>query len=160
MLTTGFYALASFYRLFYGFTGYSAKEYIRMRRLNYAALRLLVTDYPTVEIALDAGFENQESFTKAFKAAVGVTPGRYRNRKNLIRYSFERINLMDKQFFAADGKLAEAYPDAKIMPRFTRTGGSLLGLLRRAGRKFLQLHRSLGEEARIGWAGEGLQVVR
>jgi AraC family transcriptional regulator len=114
-----FMSLASFYRLFYGFTGYSAKEYIRLRRLNFAALRLLVTDYPTIEIALDAGFESQESFTKAFRAAVGVTPGRYRNRKNIIRYSFERMNLMNKQLFANVGKLAETYPEAKIIKHFT-----------------------------------------
>jgi len=62
-------SLASYYRLFFGFTGYSAKEYIRMRRLHCATERLASTQDPAVQIALDAGFGSQEGFIKAFKAA-------------------------------------------------------------------------------------------
>ncbi len=108
-------SLASFYRLFYGFTGCSAKEYIRMRRLSNAAIRLTMSDCPAVQIALESGFESQESFIKAFKAAVGVTPSRYRHQKRIMPYHFERMNLMNKHFEQTDEKLAQAYPDVRVL---------------------------------------------
>ncbi len=111
-------SLASYYRLFYGFTGYSAKEYIRMRRLHCAAERLASTHDPAVQIALDAGFGSQESFIKAFKAAVGVTPGQYRSRKHIVRYHYERMDLMDKYYAPQDQKLAEAYPEVRVLKGF------------------------------------------
>lgn len=57
--------------------GDSLKEYIRTRRLTKAMMEL-GTDKRILEIALDAGFESQESFTRAFKAMYKLTPGEAR----------------------------------------------------------------------------------
>jgi AraC family transcriptional regulator len=52
--------------------------YIRARRLDWAAQRLVESSDPLSAIALESGFSDQSHFTRAFKRQVGVTPGRYR----------------------------------------------------------------------------------
>ena len=47
------------------------------RRLEFARERMHA-DRPLVEVACDAGFADQAHFTRAFKAAFGLTPARYR----------------------------------------------------------------------------------
>ena len=48
-----------------------------MRRLDFAR-SALHRRRPLAEVAGDAGFADQAHFTRAFKAAFGLTPGRYR----------------------------------------------------------------------------------
>lgn len=55
--------------------GDTLKEYIRKRRLTAALIALGSSNRRLIEIALDAGFESQEAFTRAFKAMFGKTPG-------------------------------------------------------------------------------------
>jgi AraC family transcriptional regulator len=55
---------------------------LRARRLAIAADRLTgPAPAPLVELAFDCGFESQEGFTRAFKRAFGVSPGRFRSRR-------------------------------------------------------------------------------
>ncbi len=67
-----------FQRIFKALTAETLKSYIRSRRLGRAVERLRSTDQRIIEIAMAAGFESQESFTRAFDKAFGVTPQRYR----------------------------------------------------------------------------------
>lgn len=67
-----------FQRLFKALTGETLKTYIRSRRLAASLERLLTTELRVLDIALLAGFESQEAFTRAFKQAFGLTPQRYR----------------------------------------------------------------------------------
>ncbi len=67
-----------FQRMFKGLTGDTVKDYIRARRLARALDLLLNTDRRIIDIAVDADFDSQESFTRAFKAAFDDTPARYR----------------------------------------------------------------------------------
>jgi AraC family transcriptional regulator len=69
-----------FHRIFTGMTGESVMAHVRRLRLERAAYQLKYTERPVMDIALDAGYETQESFTRAFKAALGMPPGRYRRR--------------------------------------------------------------------------------
>lgn len=55
--------------------GTSPYRYSLMRRLE--RVRDQIGDRPIVELALEAGFCDQAHFTRAFKAAFGVTPARY-----------------------------------------------------------------------------------
>jgi AraC-like DNA-binding protein len=57
--------------------GTSPHRYLLMRRLEFARERMHA-DRPLVEVACDAGFADQAHFTRAFKAAFGLTPARYR----------------------------------------------------------------------------------
>lgn len=67
-----------FQRMFKGLTGDTVKDYIRSRRLARALDLLLNTDRKIIDIAADADFDSQESFTRAFKAAFDDTPAHYR----------------------------------------------------------------------------------
>ena len=59
--------------------GVSPMAYVRARRLAAAAERLCANrPTPLVELAFECGFDSQEGFTRAFKRAFGVPPGRFR----------------------------------------------------------------------------------
>ena len=72
------YSKFHFHRLFVAVVGMPVGEYIRRRRLTEAAISILESEKPLIEIAFDAGYESQESFTRAFKTWFSVTPLRYR----------------------------------------------------------------------------------
>jgi AraC family transcriptional regulator len=67
-----------FQRMFKGLSGDTVKHYIRSRRLALALETLLHSDTRIIDVALAAGFDSQESFTRAFKAAFATTPAEYR----------------------------------------------------------------------------------
>lgn len=73
-----------FARQFTARFGVSPIAYVREQRMALAASRLTDAKPPAlVELAFDLGFESQEGFTRAFKRAHGVSPGRF--RRNPIR---------------------------------------------------------------------------
>jgi AraC-like DNA-binding protein len=53
-------------------------EYVRRLRIDFAARALTASDAPLAALAQTAGFADQGHFTRAFKAATGLTPGAYR----------------------------------------------------------------------------------
>jgi len=67
-----------FQRIFKALTGETLKTYIRSRRLAGALDKLRDPNARIIDIAMDAGYESQESFTRAFKKAYGMTPNVYR----------------------------------------------------------------------------------
>lgn len=67
-----------FQRVFRALTNETLKTYIRSRRFAKALDQLLGTKLPILDIALAAGYETQESFTRAFKLCFNLTPGQYR----------------------------------------------------------------------------------
>ncbi len=67
-----------FHRIFKGMVGESVKEYVRRLRLERAATRLKLSTVPVTTIALDAGYETHEAFTRSFRSAFGVCPSRFR----------------------------------------------------------------------------------
>ncbi len=68
-----------FHRLFTAYTGLSLRQYVKWLRLKRAAHQLIVDkDNTIIEIALNAGFESHESFTRAFKQICGVSPSDFR----------------------------------------------------------------------------------
>ena len=75
-----------FQRIFKALTNETLKTYIRSRRLSIAFEDLLTTDKKIIDISIAAGFESQESFTRAFKKAFDMTPNEARKvgNKNLF----------------------------------------------------------------------------
>lgn len=67
-----------FQRVFKALTNETLKTYIRSRRLANALNQLASTSSRILDIALDAGYESQESFTRAFKHAFSMSPLQYR----------------------------------------------------------------------------------
>ncbi|MFQ3543036.1 AraC family transcriptional regulator [Halobacillus rhizosphaerae] len=72
-----------FHRLFQAMVGVPVMDYVRKRRMTKAAERLFYTDDKIITIALDAGFQYQESFHRSFKKIYGVSPKQYRNAEQL-----------------------------------------------------------------------------
>jgi AraC family transcriptional regulator len=70
-----------FHRVFRGMVGESLQEHIRRLRLERAAARLKHGDRSVLEIALEAGYETHEAFTRAFKALSGVSPSQFRRER-------------------------------------------------------------------------------
>ncbi len=67
-----------FHRIFSGLVGESLSEHVRRLRLERAAGELRRTDRPVIDIALDAGYDAHEPFTRAFGGHFGMPPSKYR----------------------------------------------------------------------------------
>lgn len=67
-----------FQRIFKGLTNETLKTYIRSRRLASSLDKLLTSDMRIIDIAFCAGFESQQSFSRAFKDSFKLTPNEYR----------------------------------------------------------------------------------
>lgn len=70
-----------FYRLFTAIIGVPPMEYIRKRRISESAKQLLNSNEKIINIALNAGFDSQEAFTRAFKQFFNTTPAKVRKEK-------------------------------------------------------------------------------
>lgn len=106
-------SLSTFYRMFFAIVGFSVKEYIRRRRISCAAEDILADRGTILDIALCYGFENGDTFAKAFKRIVGCSPRAFKQAGYC--YKFERVNVMDKYFDVQEPKLLEKYPDIKVL---------------------------------------------
>jgi AraC family transcriptional regulator len=71
-----------FHRIFRGMVGETLHEHIRRLRLERAATRLKRTDRSIIEIAVEAGYETHEAFTRAFRALCGCTPSHCRRDRS------------------------------------------------------------------------------
>jgi AraC family transcriptional regulator len=69
---------AHFQRTFQALVGETPKNYVARLRLERAAFRLLIHDATLLDIALDCGFQNHETFTRAFRRRFGMPPSSYR----------------------------------------------------------------------------------
>lgn len=69
---------SSLRRHFKEHTGKSPGDFIKELRLMTAARRLLTTDERISHIAYELGFDDQNYFSRIFKAAFGVSPRQYR----------------------------------------------------------------------------------
>lgn len=65
-------------RMFLECVGCTIYKYIQMRRLTVAAEKLVYTNQPIVEIAYEANYSSQQSFTYAFRQLYGYPPQEYR----------------------------------------------------------------------------------
>lgn len=72
------FSLHHFHRVFRGQLGESVMEHVRRLRLERAARRLRTSDAKVIEVALEAGYDSHEGFTRAFVERFGVAPSRFR----------------------------------------------------------------------------------
>ena len=70
---------AHYQRIFKSLTGETLNSYVRARRLARALDQLATTELRVLDVALQAGFESQEAFARAFRRSFGMTPTDYRN---------------------------------------------------------------------------------
>lgn len=81
-----------FQRVFSILCGYTVGEYIRNRRLTLAGEELSMTNAKVIDIALKYGYENPESFTKAFTRFHGITPKAAKRHVSKLK-SFSRLSI-------------------------------------------------------------------
>jgi AraC family transcriptional regulator len=67
-----------FHRIFAAMTGETIADHVRRLRLERAAMELRSGAKQVIQVALDAGYEAHAAFTRAFKAAYGVSPAAFR----------------------------------------------------------------------------------
>lgn len=80
------YSKYHLHKMFTNVVGMSMYQYIKRRRLSEAAKKLLFTDSSILNIALDAGYESQQSFTDAFKTMFNQSP-------KVFRYKMTQLSL-------------------------------------------------------------------
>lgn len=75
-----------FHRLFTAWMGETPGDYMRRRRLEVAAVRLIAQPHvPVIQIALAVGFGSAEAFTHAFKARFECSPSAWRRQQKSKR---------------------------------------------------------------------------
>jgi AraC family transcriptional regulator len=67
-----------FHRIFRGVTGQPLHAYIRILRLERAARDLSIRTDSVLSIALHAGYDSHEAFSRAFRDHFGITPSQHR----------------------------------------------------------------------------------
>ena len=81
-----------FQRVFNTLCGYTLGEYIRNRRLSLAGMDLAADKDKVFNIALKYGYDNPESFAKAFQKFHGITPSQARANGAMLK-SFSRLSI-------------------------------------------------------------------
>lgn len=72
-----------FHRLFSAWMGETLGDYLRRRRLEMAAMRLLAQPrLPVLRVALGVGFGSAEAFARAFKLRFGLSPSAWRAQES------------------------------------------------------------------------------
>ncbi|NDL63166.1 helix-turn-helix domain-containing protein [Enterobacteriales bacterium SAP-6] len=94
-------------RMFRNVTGDALGTYIRTRRLSRAASELCLKDHSILDIALQSGFDSQQSFSRAFKRQFSQTPGAYRSQKT---YPYQAEGARDEKYIPAKRAAHEAQP--------------------------------------------------
>ncbi len=83
-----------FQRIFHVLCGMTVGEYIRSRRLSLAAQELSRSDIRVIDAALKYGYDNPDSFARAFTKFHGITPSAAKERGAVLKsYAPLRIKL-------------------------------------------------------------------
>lgn len=104
-------------RLFDRFTGMTPMAYIRARRLATSLPQLLAGD-TILSVALDCGFQYEQSYIRAFKDCYGITPARFRNHG--VSVEIVEVPSLERFTVSADGMIGEA--KLLVRPAFTISG--------------------------------------
>lgn len=87
------YSKYHLHRMFKAITHFTPHEYIQKRRLNEACHMLIKSDKPVIEIAQEAGYESQRSFSRAFKLIAKKSPAAYR-KQGIFTPLLLRLNIL------------------------------------------------------------------
>jgi len=73
-------SLGHFFRAFRVSFGQPPLAYVKVRRIHHAQVRMLNTQEPLSQVALDCGMYDQAHFTRVFRKVVGISPSVWRRR--------------------------------------------------------------------------------
>lgn len=84
------------HRIFKSLTGQSIIEYVQGRKLTCSINELINTNMRIIDIALNYGFDYEQSYIRAFKKSFGCTPLKVRSDKSSLSLILkEKININD-----------------------------------------------------------------
>lgn len=151
-----------FHRVFKGMVGESLREHIRRLRLERAAGQLKLGTQPVTQIAFQAGYESHEAFTRAFKAAFGAAPTRFRsvNRPVVAAAAPSGVHYRERQplknFKADRSALQMMNVQIKTIPPMRVAFMRHVGPYHTVGATWDKLLPGLGRE---GWLGAGSRFI-
>lgn len=89
-----------FSKLFKAITGISPKTYMTHRKISESYKRLINTEDKIVDIGLDYGFSNHESYSRAFQTIVGELPSsvRHRTSPNFVMNPLTKSQIENRGF--------------------------------------------------------------
>ncbi|MFA3780048.1 helix-turn-helix domain-containing protein [Yersinia sp. 1652 StPb PI] len=62
-------------------TGQNVSQYVNQLRVDHAAMLLMRTELPVIDIMLEAGFQTKSNFNREFMRVKGTTPSQWRENK-------------------------------------------------------------------------------
>lgn len=84
------------HRIFKSLTGESIIEYVQGRKLTCSLNEIINTNMRIIDIALNYGFDYEQSYIRAFKKSFGCTPLKVRSDKSSLSLILkEKININD-----------------------------------------------------------------
>ncbi|MBP3965400.1 AraC family transcriptional regulator [Paenibacillus lignilyticus] len=86
-----------FHRVFLSMAGDTVMEYVRKRRLALSAWQVAYSDARLLDIALNFGFQNHETFTRAFKRMFEMTPADYR-KQGIKPPAYSKLNVLQRKY--------------------------------------------------------------
>jgi AraC family transcriptional regulator len=138
------------HRMFKALTGESIIEYVQARKLSASIDELANSNMRMIDIAMDYGFDHEQSYIRAFKKRFGYTPLRVRSEQISFEIT-EKINVNDilsinnsityKPFYVFKQKFCIAGSKYKIL---SRSGDNTANLY---GREFFYNDRNRIENA-------------
>lgn len=133
------------HRMFKSLTGESIMEYVQSRKLSSSINELINSSMRIIDIALEYGFDFEQSYIRAFKKKFGYTPMKARTDQ-ISMIITEKINMNDilsvnntmvyKPFFVFKQKFSIVGIQHKI---YSRSGDKISNML---GCDFFYNHRS------------------
>lgn len=72
------------HRVFKLVTNKKLMEYVRMRKLSSSLDNLLYSNLKIQDIAMEFGFEHEQSYNRSFKNAFGMSPSQFRMKKGQV----------------------------------------------------------------------------
>src|SRR5687768_1015713 len=79
------YSPFHFHRRFKEVVGETPRQYVQRLRLEKAAYKLQITNTRILDMSLALGFNNHETFTRAFRKHFGCTPSWYREEGRMAQ---------------------------------------------------------------------------
>lgn len=130
-----------FHRQFTAWSGLPLYRYIQWLRLRQASWRLAFNPQDKViDIALDAGFQNPESFSRAFKTAFGQTPRQFRQTPDWLLWHQRVPKSVRQEQHVMDVKIV-SFPHTRVA-MFRHQGSP--DLVNASAGKFIEWRRATG----------------
>jgi AraC family transcriptional regulator len=126
-----------FHRIFSAYTGESPFEFLQRKRLERTSEILLSQNLNLDEIAMEVGYDNASSLSKAFKKYFGLAPGEFKLSPANQR-SIKQINMIEAMKF----KVKDIKPKQIIYIRSVGPyGGTGMGQIWSQLIEFIKKHR-------------------